>query len=66
MLLIDYIKEKEKIALKQNLEKEAIKKLLIESCYESYSNLIMNYNNEINSHYFNIVDPLITRYLENK
>lgn len=66
MLLINYIKEKEQEALKQNLEKEAIKKLLIESCFKSYSNLIMNYNNEINSHYFNIVDPLINRYIKNK
>ena len=66
MLLINYIKEKEKEALKQNLEKEGIKKLLIESCFKSYSNLIMNYNNEINSHYFNIVDPLINRYIKNK
>ena len=66
MLLINYIKEKEQEALLQNLEKEGIKKLLIEVCYKSYSNLIMNYNNEINSHYFNIVDPLINRYIKNK
>ena len=66
MLLINYIKEKEQEALLQNLEKEGIKKLLFEVCYKSYSNLIMNYNNEINSHYFNIVDPLINRYIKNK
>lgn len=63
MKLIDYIKEKETYASSHGLEKEAIKKILIESCYKSYTNLIMNYNNEIDSHYFNIVDNLVSEYL---
>ena len=53
MKLIDYIKEKEQLAIDNNLEKEAIKKLLIECEYQTSANLIMNYNNEISSHYFN-------------
>ena len=63
MKLIDYIKEKEEIAINKGLEKEAIKKLLIEGVYHSYTNLIMNYNNEINSHYFNIIEDLISKYV---
>lgn len=66
MKLIDYIKINEDIAIKNGLEKEAIKILLIEAIYKTYSNLIMDYNNEIPSHYFNIVDPLIKEYLEKK
>ena len=65
MKLIDYIKEKEDKAQELGLEKEAIKKILIEAIYHSYTNLIMNYNNEIDSHYFNIVEGYINRYLEN-
>lgn len=63
MKLIDYIKEKEDIALSKGLEAEAIKKLLIEGIYHSYTNLIMDYNNEINSHYFNIMEDLISKYI---
>ena len=63
MKLIDYIKEKEQLALDNNLEKEAIKKLLIEFEYQDYTNLIMNYNNEISSHYFNKV---IDKYINEK
>lgn len=63
MKLIDYIKEKEDIALSKGLEAEAIKKLLIEGVYHSYTNLIMDYNNEINSHYFNIMEDLISKYI---
>ena len=60
MKLIDYIKEKEQLALNNNLEKEAIKKLLIEIEYQNMANLIMNYNNEISSHYFNeVIDKYI-------
>ena len=66
MKLIDYIKEKEDIASSSGLEKEAIKKLLIEGVYHSYTNLIMNYNNEIDSHYFNIMDELVSKYLYDK
>lgn len=66
MKLIDYIKINEDEAIKNGLEKEAIKILLIESCYKTYSNLIMDYDNEISSHYFNIVNPLIKEYLEDK
>ncbi|MBQ6817666.1 MAG: peptide chain release factor N(5)-glutamine methyltransferase [Bacilli bacterium] len=63
MKLIDYIKEKEQLALNNNLEKEAIKKLLIEIEYQNMANLIMNYNNEISSHYFNEV---IDKYIYDK
>ena len=63
MKLVDYIKEKEDIALSKGLEPEAIKKLLIEGVYHSYTNLIMDYNNEINSHYFNIMEDLISQYI---
>ena len=60
MKLIDYIKEKEQLALDNGLEKEAIKKLLIEFEYQNAANLICNYNNEISSHYFNkVVDKYI-------
>ena len=60
MKLIDYIKEKEQIALELNLEKEAIKKLLIEIKYHDTANLIMNYDKEISSNYF---DEVIDKYL---
>lgn len=63
MKLIDYIKEKEKLALEHNLEKEAIKKLLIEIKYQNMANLIMDYNNEISSHYFN---EIIDKYIYDK
>lgn len=63
MKLIDYIKEKEQLALDNNLEKEAIKKLLIEFEYQNMTNLILNYNNEISSHYFN---NLIDKYIYDK
>ena len=65
MKLIDYIREKEKEAENKGLEKEAIKKILIMSAYSSLTNLIMNYDNEINSHYFNIYDSLVKEYLDN-
>lgn len=65
MKLIDYIREKEKEADNKGLEKEAIKKILIMSAYSSLTNLIMNYDNEINSHYFNIYDSLVKEYLDN-
>ena len=64
MKLIDYIKEKENKAIDKGLEKEAISKLLIESIYHTYTNLIMNYNNEIDSHYFNIMEDLISKYID--
>ena len=63
MKLIDYIKEKEEIASSLGLEVEAIKKLLIEGVYHSYTNLITNYNNEIDAHYFNIMDKLVSKYI---
>ena len=66
MKLVDYIKEKENKTEKAGLEKEAIKKLLIEGVYHSYTNLIMNYNNEIDSHYFNIMENLTNEYIEKK
>ena len=66
MKLIDYIREKEEIAFNKGLEKEAIQTLLIEGVYHSYTNLIMNYNNEINSHYFNIMEELISKYIDKK
>lgn len=66
MKLVDYIKEKEDIALSKGLEPEAIKKLLIEGVYHSYTNLIMDYNNEINSHYFNIMEDLISKYINER
>ncbi len=65
MKLIDYIREKEKEADNKGLEKEAIKKILIMSAYSSLTNLIMNYDNEIDSHYFNIYDSLVKEYLDN-
>ena len=65
MKLIDYIRKKEKEAENKGLEKEAIKKILIMSSYSSLTNLIMNYDNEINSHYFNIYDSLVKEYLDN-
>ena len=64
MKLIDYIKEKENTARDKGLEKEAISKLLIESIYHTYTNLIMNYNNEIDSHYFNIMEDLLSKYID--
>ncbi|MBO4667729.1 MAG: peptide chain release factor N(5)-glutamine methyltransferase [Bacilli bacterium] len=66
MKLIDYIKEKENEASLKGLEAEAIKKLLLEGIYHSYTNLIMNYNNEIDSHYFNIMEELTSKYIDEK
>lgn len=63
MKLLEYIKEKEAQAIKNNLEKEAIKKLLIELKYQNITNLVLNYDNDIDSLLF---DDAINQYLESR
>lgn len=63
MKLFNYLKSKEKEALNNGLEETGVRKLLIDYFYQSYANLINNYDKEIDEEVF---DKIINKYVYEK
>lgn len=63
MKLFNYLKSKEKEALNNGLEETGVRKLLIDYFYQSYNNLINNYDKEIDEEVF---DKIINKYVYEK
>lgn len=66
MKLFAYIQEKEKKALSLGLEKEAIRKLLIDIKYQNIFGLISNFDNELSKEDEEELNILLDRYFINK
>lgn len=63
MKLFNYLKNKEKEALNNGLEETGVRRLLIDYFYQSYANLINNYDKEIDEEVF---DKIINKYVYEK
>ena len=61
IILRDYIRLKEKEAIEKNMEKEAIKLILIDLKYQTKENLLFSYNESIDPQEF---DEKISMYLD--
>lgn len=66
MKLSEYILENEKRAITLGLEKEAVKKLLVDMHYQNVFGLLSNYNNELTEEQKTTFDNALNRYFVNK
>lgn len=66
MKLSEYILENEKRAITLGLEKEAVKKLLVDMHYQNVFGLLSNYDNELTEKQKTTFDNALNRYFVNK